>query len=110
MFIIFLLFLFTTINEAFVVIYTHSIQQRNKLVTALVSALMEPIRLVSVIYVVENEYKWLSVISVSAGCAFGSFLTLLWLNRKKEKKRLERKLKRSLKNKIEKEDEKIDYL
>lgn len=81
-----LLFFFTIIYEAIIVAATLAIAERKKLRSSILSAIIEPIKLVSLLFVISSQYKILSIIVMAVACGVGNYLTIWFLDRKRHAK------------------------
>lgn len=80
-----LLFFFTIVYEAIIVAATAAIADGKKIRSAILSAIIEPIKLVSLLFVINSKYQILSIIIITLACGLGNYLTLQFLDRKKNK-------------------------
>lgn len=81
------LVLFTIILEFLVVGWTLAVSQKRKLLAALLGALIEPVKIISIIFVIELDNRWLGVLLVAAACGLGNYLTLALFEKFENKKR-----------------------
>lgn len=78
-----LLFFFTILYEAIIVAATLAIADRKKLRSAILSALIEPIKLASLLFVIGTQYQLASIIIISLASGIGNYLTIWFLDRKR---------------------------
>lgn len=71
-----ILLVFNVLYEALIVAYTIAVADRKRLIASILSAVIEPVKLVSLILVVESMNKWLAVAVVSLACGVGNYFTL----------------------------------
>jgi hypothetical protein len=83
------LLVFSVLYEALIVAYTISVAEKRRMVASILSAIIEPVKLVSLILVVDSMNKWLSIAVVSISCGIGNYFTISAVckfGRKKTKK------------------------
>ena len=84
---LFLLLLFTLVLEVLIVGCTLAIAERRKLLAAVLSALIEPIRIVSLLFIIGSTDKVLIVALVSITCGIGNYLTILLFDKIRPRKK-----------------------
>lgn len=70
------LFLFTILYEGLVVAYTLAVAERKKYWSAFFSAAIEPVKLISLLIVINSVNKGLGVAVISAGCWIGNVVII----------------------------------
>jgi hypothetical protein len=70
------LFVFSILFEALIVAYTVAVSEKRRIVASILSAIIEPVKLASLLLVVDSSNKWLSVAVVSISCGLGNYWTL----------------------------------
>ena len=68
-----LILFFTIIIEVLAVACNIAMCERRKHISALISAIMEPIKVVSLLFVIEGQYRYLSILIVSFACYVGNY-------------------------------------
>lgn len=70
------LLVFSILYEALIVAYTISVADRKRLTASILSAIIEPVKLISLLLVVESMNKWISILVVSLACGLGNYWTI----------------------------------
>jgi len=76
-----LLVIFTLILEFLLVACTLAIAERKAVSSAILSMLIEPVKLLSLLIVIASDQKILSIVLISLACGVGNFLTIWMFNR-----------------------------
>lgn len=80
-----LLVIFTLILEFLIVACTLAIAERRAMLSAILSMMIEPVKLLSLLIVIGSQDKILSIILVSLACGVGNFFTILMFNKLRKK-------------------------
>ena len=70
------LLVFSVVYEGLIVAYTIAVADKRRLVASILSAIIEPVKLVSLVLVVDSENKWVSIAVVSLACGIGNYWTI----------------------------------
>jgi hypothetical protein len=70
------LLVFSLLYEALIVAYTISVAEKRRMAASILSAIIEPVKLVSLLMVVDSTNKWVSVLVVSLACGLGNYWTI----------------------------------
>jgi Na+-translocating ferredoxin:NAD+ oxidoreductase RnfE subunit len=82
-----ILFFFTIVYECLIVAYTISVADRKKYMAAVFSALIEPIKFVSLLIVMDTPYKVLGIGAISLACAISNIAIIHIMDKISEKKK-----------------------
>ena len=83
------LFSFNLVYELLAVLATMAIAERRRVLSPLLSATLEPVKLVSLLLVVDSTNKWVCVGAIMFACLIGNYLAIAlmdWVDKRKAKK------------------------
>lgn len=83
------LFAFTITYEIIIVMSTLAIAERRKVLSPLLSAALEPIKLLSLLFIIGSQNQYLAIIVITIATAVGNYSAIVfmnWLDRKRQEK------------------------
>jgi hypothetical protein len=77
---LYLLFIFTIVYEILIVISTVSTAERRKILSPIFSAILEPIKVISLLFVIDAINKYLAIAIIMIACVIGNYLGIIILD------------------------------